>query len=197
MRKLSLSAVVSAMAAVLCLSSCAGGNEMPQSESEIPEIPSPNITSEGNDTAVSGQSGIETSGSKTVSAAEETDVISEIDKAEAEPMKIKVTDGTHTVVFELNDSKAAKSLYDQLPLTLGVENYSDDEKIFYPEKLDTSDPVDADAKKGTLAYFSPWGDVVMYYRDYGSYPGLYELGQAVSGAEEIEHLSGTLQITKE
>ncbi len=116
---------------------------------------------------------------------------------EDDTMKIKVTDGTHTVLFELNASSPAKSLYDQLPLTVEVENYSDNEKIFYPEKLDTSDPVDADAKKGTLAYFSPWGDVVMYYGDFGSYTGLYELGKAVSGEDEIENLAGTLQITKE
>ncbi len=100
------------------------------------------------------------------------------------------------VVFELNGSNAAMSLYGQLPLTAEVENYSDDEKIFYPEKLDTADPVNADAKKGTPACFSPWGDVVMYYRDFGAYPGLYELGQAVSGTDEIESLSGTLQITE-
>ncbi len=115
---------------------------------------------------------------------------------EEEVMKIKVTDGKHEAVFQLNSSSAAKSLYSQLPLSVKVENYSDDEKIFYPEKLDTSSTVDANAKKGTLAYFSPWGDVVMYYRDYGSYPGLYELGQAVSGADEIQNMSGTIQVTK-
>ncbi len=116
---------------------------------------------------------------------------------EEQKMKIHVTDGTHTAVFELNGSPAAKSLYDQLPLTIAVENYSNDEKIFYPKKLDTAKPINANAKKGTLAYFSPWGDVVMFYRDFGSYNGLYELGRAVSGADDIEHLSGTITITKE
>lgn len=118
-------------------------------------------------------------------------------KAEERKMKMRVTDGTHTVVFELNGSPAAKSLHDQLPLTIAVENYSNDEKIFYPKKLDTSKAINADAKKGTLAYFSPWSDVVMFYRDFGSYRGLYELGQAVSGVDDIERLSGTITITKE
>ncbi len=110
-------------------------------------------------------------------------------------MKIKVTDGNHTVIFRLNDSPAAKSLYRQLPLAVDVENYSNDEKIFYPKKLDTSKAVNANAKKGTLAYFSPWGDVVMYYRDFGSYNGLYELGEAVSGLDEIKLLSGKINVT--
>lgn len=113
---------------------------------------------------------------------------------EEREMKIQVTDGNHTVIFALNKSPAAKSLYDQLPLTVDVKKYYN-EKIFYPGKLDTSEAVSADAKKGTLAYFSPWGDVVMYYKDFGSYSGLYELGQAISGTDEIEYLSGTINIT--
>ncbi len=114
---------------------------------------------------------------------------------EGQKMHIQVTDETHTVIFELNNSPAAKSLYDQLPLRTDVENYSDDEKIFYPKILNTDRAINADAKKGTLAYFSPWGDVVMYYRDFGSYTGLYELGYAISGADVIQFLSGTIDIT--
>ncbi len=115
---------------------------------------------------------------------------------EEQDMKIRVSDGSREVIFQLNGSSPARSLYRQLPLTVKVENYSDNEKIFYPEKLDTSSPVNADARRGTLAYFSPWGDVVMYYKDFGSYSGLYELGQAISGVEEIQNLSGTIQVTR-
>lgn len=112
-------------------------------------------------------------------------------------LRIQVQDGTHTIQFELNDSPAAKALYDQLPLTIAVQDYSDNEKIFYPpQKLDTTDGIPAEGPTGTLAYFAPWGDVVMYYSGYGPYGGLYELGHAVSGVEQIEDLSGTLQITQ-
>ncbi len=112
-------------------------------------------------------------------------------------MKIKVTDGKHTVVFVLNKSKAAASLYGQLPLTVQVENYSDNEKIFYPQKLNTEGAERAVPKEGTLAYFAPWGNVVMFYREHSStHSGLLDLGQAVSGKEVIKNLSGTLKITK-
>lgn len=112
-------------------------------------------------------------------------------------LRIQVQAGTHTIQFELNDSPAAKSLYDQLPLTIAVQDYSDNEKIFYPpQKLDTTDAIGAEGPAGTLAYFAPWGDVVMYYSSCGPYGGLYELGHAVSGGEQIENLSGTLQITQ-
>ena len=110
-------------------------------------------------------------------------------------MQIKVTDGTNEIIFQLNNSSAATSLYSQLPLTLDVENYGSNEKIFYPpEKLDTSDVIEGACPAGTLAYFSPWGDVVMYYAPFGSYSGLYVMGEAVEGADCIKNLSGTITI---
>ncbi|MBS7525309.1 hypothetical protein KHM83_01315 [Fusibacter paucivorans] len=112
-------------------------------------------------------------------------------------MRIKVEADTRSVVFELNDSAASKSLLLQLPMTIEVKNYSNDEKIFYPEKkLDTSGTPSARAKAGTLAYYAPWGDVVMFYDHFGSAPGLYQLGQAISGVENIALLSGQISIAE-
>lgn len=113
-------------------------------------------------------------------------------------MRLQVRDSAgNTILIQLNDSPAAKSLYDQLPLTIPVENYSSNEKIFYPpEKLSTSDTPMAEGGAGVIAYFEPWGNVVMYYGDFGKYPGLYELGNTISGAEHIESLAGEVQISK-
>ena len=112
-------------------------------------------------------------------------------------MKVQVTANNKITVFELNNSQAASDLYAQLPLSLKVENYSDYEKIFYPpKKLNTSNTPQADAKAGTLAYYAPWGDVVMFYGDFGSAAGLYELGHAISGGEHINKMTGTLRIEK-
>lgn len=110
---------------------------------------------------------------------------------------IRVESNGNTIVFELNDSQAARELYEQLPLSIEVEDYSTNEKIFYPpQELDVSDAPLAEAGAGTLAYYAPWGDVVMFYEDFGGAGGLYELGEAVSGAEYISGLSGTLQVEK-
>ncbi|WP_319524876.1 cyclophilin-like fold protein [uncultured Desulfosarcina sp.] len=113
-------------------------------------------------------------------------------------MKISVTANRNTTVFELNNSGAAKSLYAQLPLRIKVENYGSNEKIFYsPKKLDTADTPQAAAHEtGTLAYYAPWGDVVMFYGDFGPAPGLYELGHAISGAEYIRRMSGWIRIER-
>ena len=105
--------------------------------------------------------------------------------------------GENTVVYELNDSAAASSLYGQLPLTIAVEDYSTNEKIFYPpNELDTDGSPLAEGGAGTLAYYAPWGDVVMFYGDYSANPSLFELGQAVSGGELVGRMSGTVTIEK-
>jgi hypothetical protein len=114
-------------------------------------------------------------------------------------MKIRVEANGQATVYKLNDSMAAKELVAQLPLSIEVEDYGGLEKIFYPpQKLNTSDtPLVSKAENGTLAYYAPWGDVVLFYKKFGSAAGLYELGEAISGEQHIERLSGSLRITQE
>lgn len=110
-------------------------------------------------------------------------------------LKISVSDGTHTIVYELNDSPSAKSLYEMLPLDIEVENYGHNEKIFYPpQAVDTAEGIEGGGDAGGLALFSPWGNVVMYYDSFGAYPGLYLLGQAMEGADQVSGLSGTIHV---
>jgi hypothetical protein len=110
-------------------------------------------------------------------------------------MKICIQTNGNTIVFDLNDSKAARELYEQLPLTSAVEDYSNNEKIFYPpKKLDTTNTPLANAQVGTLAYYAPWGNVVIFYDRFGSANGLYDLGRVVSGGEYIKSMSGTVHI---
>ena len=109
--------------------------------------------------------------------------------------QISVQFGQSTIVYALNDSPAADARYAQLPLRVAIEDYSTNEKIFYPPKaLDTGDSPLAQAGAGTLAYYAPWGDVVFFYGDYRENPSLFELGQVVSGGEQIREMSGTVTI---
>lgn len=114
-------------------------------------------------------------------------------------MKIRISNENHIIVFELNDSDAAKSLYEQLPLEVDVENFSSNEKIFYPSReLSTKNtPLANGGGLGVLAYYAPWGDVVMFYDTFRSSSGLYELGMASENAESIKDLKGKISITKE
>ena len=115
----------------------------------------------------------------------------------ARQRQISVRFGENTVVYALNDGSAADALYEMLPLPVEVEDYSTNEKIFYPpQELDTSDAPLADAGAGTLAYYAPWGDVVMFYGDYSQNPSLFALGQVVSGGALVSGMSGTITIDR-
>lgn len=112
--------------------------------------------------------------------------------------RILVTGNTGRVIFELNDSDAAESLWNQLPLEAEVSNFSNNEKIFYPDdSLNTANTPIAEGGTGTLAYYRPWGNVVMFYGPFSSNGSLYGLGEAVDGKELIPTLSGMLRIDKE
>lgn len=115
---------------------------------------------------------------------------------EESAMQIQVIANGQTIVFELNDSQAARDLAAQLPLDIEVENYGSNEKIFYPpRKLNTSGaPLAKNVQPGTLCYYAPWGDVVMFYDNFGSAAGLYELGRAVQGTKYIRSLTGSISI---
>lgn len=117
--------------------------------------------------------------------------------AEPEPAarQIQVQFDGGTVVYALNDSAATDALLAQLPLTVAVEDYSTNEKIFYPpQALDSADAPPAEGGAGVLAYYAPWGDVVMFYDSFRANAALYELGHAVSGAELISEMSGDVTV---
>lgn len=111
---------------------------------------------------------------------------------------IRVQNGDYTIRFELNDSQAAKDLYEQLPLTLENKDFSNNEKTFYPpKKLSVSETPHSDGRTGTLSYYEPWGDVVLFYGDCNPNDQLYELGKVVSGAEWISEISGSITVSAE
>ncbi len=110
---------------------------------------------------------------------------------------IRVVNQNLVIDFELNDGMAALELYERLPIKIDVQNYSTNEKIFVADpSLPTKNTPHAHAVVGTLAYFSPFKTVCMFYGDFGSYSGLYELGIAKSGKENIKKLSGEIVIER-
>lgn len=120
---------------------------------------------------------------------------SETEENDMESTQVAVTCGDLQVVYELNDSPAAQGLLSQLPLTVEVEDFSTNEKVFYPpQELDTTDTPLAVGGAGTLAYYAPWGDVVLFYDSFSANGSLYELGEAVSGAEDISQMTGTITV---
>ncbi len=108
--------------------------------------------------------------------------------------RMEVNDGTHRVVFVLNDTPASRSLIRMLPFTAELSDYGSNEKIFDPpEPLSKDGGLERDCPEGSIAFFSPWGNIAMYCGDAPEYPGLYYMGFAEEGKDKIKELSGTAE----
>lgn len=102
-------------------------------------------------------------------------------------MKINLTIGDRVLPATLLDSPAARDLAAMLPLTLTLEDYSATEKISpLPRKLSTQGaPAGTDPSVGDITYYSPWGNLAIFYRDFGYARGLVKLGRIESGIETL------------
>ena len=101
-------------------------------------------------------------------------------------MRVEFSCENVRAVAILNDTNAAKSFYENLPLTLNLKDYAGREKIAdLPVRLEISGDPSSDGKVGDLGYFSPWGNLVLFYKAQPYYDGLINLGKFESGFEEI------------
>lgn len=100
-------------------------------------------------------------------------------------------DGKEMVII-LEDNPASRNLVSLLPLTLTFEDYNGTEKISYlPEKLQTRGaPASCVPTAGSFAYYAPWGNLALFYRDFRHSNGLVPLGRVESGMEKLARLSG-------
>ncbi|MFI9568457.1 cyclophilin-like fold protein [Streptomyces rishiriensis] len=82
-------------------------------------------------------------------------------------MDIRVTLDGRPVDATLNDSPAARDFAELLPLTLDLKDFHQTERIAdLPRRLTTSGaPEPAEPKAGDLAYYAPWGNLALFYRD--------------------------------
>lgn len=114
------------------------------------------------------------------------------------PMKIRIQLESRTLTATLEEGEAAREFLSMLPLTLTLSDYNSTEKVAdLPSKLSTKGaPAGIDPEVGDLAYYAPWGNLAIFYRDFGYSKGLVRLGRLDSG---VEALSGreSLRVTIE
>lgn len=113
--------------------------------------------------------------------------------------KLKMTVEGQEISIVLYDTPTANALYEALPMTLSFSDYNGTEKIAYPsEKLPTKGEPDAtDPDVGDLCYFAPWGNLCIFYKDFGHSPGLIKLGHVESGMEILSGMKGDFTATIE
>jgi hypothetical protein len=121
----------------------------------------------------------------------------EVSHSRRETMKIRMTMAGQIITASLEESDSARDFFAMLPLTLPLEDYAETEKIAYlPGKLTTQGaPKGIDPNVGDICYYTPWGNLAIYYRDFGYSSGLIRLGRITSGLDALTaQPSGTLTI---
>ena len=111
-------------------------------------------------------------------------------------MQIRMKTGAKTLTARLEDSKAARDFAALLPIELTLKDYASTEKIAdLPRQLSTEGaPAGVDPEVGDIAYYAPWGNLAIYYRDFGYSRGLVRLGRIEADPETIKSLDGPVTI---
>ena len=117
---------------------------------------------------------------------------------EASTMRIRLTFDGKAVEATLLDNATARDFFSLLPVTLALEDYNATEKIGHPpRKLSTAGaPAGVDPSVGDIAYYAPWGNLAIFYKDFGYSKGLIGLGRIDSGIEAL-NVPGSLKVTIE
>src|SRR5438876_6306635 len=102
----------------------------------------------------------------------------------------------------LEDNATTRDFVALLPLTLTLRDYNRTEKISdLPKKLSTKGaPSGRDPNVGDIAYYAPWGNIAIFYRDFGYSAGLVKLGKLDSDEDALrskETTTATVELIKE
>lgn len=116
-----------------------------------------------------------------------------------EGMKLKITIGDRVLTATLYDNPTSRDFISMLPVTTTLEDYASTEKIFYPDrKLSTEGaPAGFDPSVGDITYYAPWGDVAIFYKDFGYSNGLISLGRIDNNGIEQLRTAGDEEVTFE
>ena len=113
-------------------------------------------------------------------------------------MKINLKLGDKALTATLYDTPSARDFASMLPLTLTLDDYNKTEKVSdLPGKLTRQGaPAGADPSAGDIAYYAPWGNLALFYKDFPYSDGLILLGKLDGGAEALG-AAGSLKVTIE
>ena len=103
-------------------------------------------------------------------------------------MRIRISIEGVPATATLEDNEPAREFASLLPLSLTLIDYASTEKIAdLPRRLSTKGaPATGTAgAAGEIAYFPPWGNLAVFYRDFHYTDGLVRLGKLDSGVEAL------------
>jgi hypothetical protein len=114
---------------------------------------------------------------------------------EVSKMKIRIKVKDTVLTATMINTETSRDFISMLPLTLNMKDYSGTEKISdLPRKLSTKNaPSGCDPSVGDITYYSPWGNLAIFYKDFGYSKGLVKLGSLDGGVEQLGSIKGDFE----
>lgn len=104
-------------------------------------------------------------------------------------MKIKISFNNTELTATMFDNPTTRDFIKLLPLTLKLDDYAGTEKVgILPKKLSLKDgPSGSDPSIGDIAYYSPWGNLAIFYRNFSFASGLIIMGKLDTGISILKN----------
>lgn len=108
-------------------------------------------------------------------------------------LKVNIILGDTILTATLDDNPTTRDLISLLPLSIELEDYASTEKITYLQrKLSIENALTGfNPDIGDITYYAPWGNIAIFYKDFGYASGLIKLGKI---DDSVELLSATNSI---
>lgn len=133
------------------------------------------------------------------SPAESTSAEAGNNNEDASDSKIRLIVDDTELTATLLDNETARDFISLLPLTLTFSDYARTEKVSDPPRnLSTEGaPAGFDPSTGDITLYAPWGNLAIFYKDFGYASGLVPIGRIDSGIETLADMSGNFTVTIE
>lgn len=117
-----------------------------------------------------------------------------------EKMKLRIVIEETELTATIYDNPTTRDFISMLPITTTLDDYANNEKIFYPErKLSTENAPDGyEPSVGDITYYAPWGDVAIFYKDFTYSKQLISIGKIDNnGIDQLKNIKENQAITIE
>ena len=112
--------------------------------------------------------------------------------------RIKLTFNNNEIYAVITNSNAGNDFLSLLPMNLKIEDFNNTEKISYlSKKLNTqNEPDGITPKAGDITYYTPWGNLAIFYKNFRYSNNLIYLGrfENISDASKLSNIKGDFDI---
>lgn len=104
--------------------------------------------------------------------------------------EIRMSWNDKEIIATLEENSTADDFVSQLPITVSFEDFNSTEQIAYLDQELSQASEGYTPKKDDLAYYVPWGNISIFYKDFRYSDSLVKMGTITKGKDLIKELEG-------